>query len=65
MAIVRLTCCIVQEASGIEDYETLDLYQQSLGELLLALAGKNLTSCNSQSCSTDPKPHPGMATVAI
>ncbi|XP_060780143.1 serine/threonine-protein kinase ULK3 isoform X1 [Neoarius graeffei] len=31
---------VVKEASGIEDYETLDLYQQSLGELLLALAAE-------------------------
>ncbi len=30
----------VQEESGAEDCDTLDLYQQSLGELLLALAGK-------------------------
>uniref|UniRef100_A0A3P8XTI5 Serine/threonine-protein kinase ULK3 n=1 Tax=Esox lucius TaxID=8010 RepID=A0A3P8XTI5_ESOLU len=28
-----------QEESGMEDNDTLDLYQQSLGELLLALAG--------------------------
>uniref|UniRef100_A0A8C7U3G0 Serine/threonine-protein kinase ULK3 n=1 Tax=Oncorhynchus mykiss TaxID=8022 RepID=A0A8C7U3G0_ONCMY len=28
------------EENGIEDYDTLALYQQSLGELLLALAGK-------------------------
>lgn len=48
MGTVRLTCCIVQEACKMEDYETLDMYQQSLGELLLALAGKNLTFCNSQ-----------------
>lgn len=30
----------MQEESGAEDHDTLDLYQQSLGELLLALAGK-------------------------
>uniref|UniRef100_A0AAY4DK02 Serine/threonine-protein kinase ULK3 n=1 Tax=Denticeps clupeoides TaxID=299321 RepID=A0AAY4DK02_9TELE len=29
--------------AGMEDYDTLDLYQQSLGELLLALAGKKGT----------------------
>ncbi|KAI5097963.1 serine/threonine-protein kinase ULK3, partial [Silurus meridionalis] len=32
---------VAKEASGMEDFETLDMYQQSLGELLLALAGKN------------------------
>lgn len=37
--------CVLQEESGLEDYETLDLYQQSLGELLLALAGKSLFLC--------------------
>ncbi|MCJ8733110.1 hypothetical protein PDJAM_G00219210 [Pangasius djambal] len=31
---------VAKEACGIEDYETLDMYQQSLGELLLALAAE-------------------------
>uniref|UniRef100_A0A3B3Q8C3 Serine/threonine-protein kinase ULK3 n=1 Tax=Paramormyrops kingsleyae TaxID=1676925 RepID=A0A3B3Q8C3_9TELE len=33
------------EESGMEDWDTLDLYQQSLGELLLALAGKRPPEC--------------------
>lgn len=37
----------------MEDYETLDMYQQSLGEMLLALAGKTLTFYNSQRCSRE------------
>lgn len=57
------TLLIIQEEHGLEDYETLDMYQQSLGELLLALAGKNLTLCNRK--WTEPKLHPCMVTVAI
>ncbi|XP_056333980.1 serine/threonine-protein kinase ULK3 [Danio aesculapii] len=33
-------CCNEREESGAEDYDTLDLYQQSLGEMLLALAAE-------------------------
>lgn len=30
----------LQEESGLDDHEALDAYQQCLGELLLALAGR-------------------------
>uniref|UniRef100_A0A8C1J8Q2 Serine/threonine-protein kinase ULK3 n=1 Tax=Cyprinus carpio TaxID=7962 RepID=A0A8C1J8Q2_CYPCA len=39
-ALEVASTAVAQEESGAEDYDTLDLYQQSLGELLLALAGK-------------------------
>uniref|UniRef100_A0A8C2BVE9 Serine/threonine-protein kinase ULK3 n=1 Tax=Cyprinus carpio TaxID=7962 RepID=A0A8C2BVE9_CYPCA len=39
-ALEVASTAVAQEESGAEDLDTLDLYQQSLGELLLALAGK-------------------------
>uniref|UniRef100_A0A8C9TVW4 Serine/threonine-protein kinase ULK3 n=1 Tax=Scleropages formosus TaxID=113540 RepID=A0A8C9TVW4_SCLFO len=34
---------VAKEEGGLEDWDTLDMYQQSLGELLLALAGESTT----------------------
>uniref|UniRef100_A0A8C7SDQ8 Serine/threonine-protein kinase ULK3 n=1 Tax=Oncorhynchus mykiss TaxID=8022 RepID=A0A8C7SDQ8_ONCMY len=39
-ALELASTAIAMEENGIEDHDTLALYQQSLGELLLALAGK-------------------------
>ncbi|XP_067246795.1 serine/threonine-protein kinase ULK3 isoform X2 [Chanodichthys erythropterus] len=39
-ALEVASTAVAQEESGAEDYDTLDLYQQSLGELLLALAAE-------------------------
>ncbi|KAG7333470.1 hypothetical protein KOW79_003605 [Hemibagrus wyckioides] len=39
-ALDLAAAAVAKEASGVEDYETLDMYQQSLGELLLALAAE-------------------------
>ncbi|XP_047678614.1 serine/threonine-protein kinase ULK3 isoform X2 [Tachysurus vachellii] len=39
-ALDLAAAAVAKEASGVEDYETLDIYQQSLGELLLALAAE-------------------------
>uniref|UniRef100_A0A8C6U9X6 Serine/threonine-protein kinase ULK3 n=1 Tax=Neogobius melanostomus TaxID=47308 RepID=A0A8C6U9X6_9GOBI len=38
-ALEMASTAIAKEESGLDDFETLDLYQQCLGELLLALAG--------------------------
>uniref|UniRef100_A0A8C1TYJ7 Serine/threonine-protein kinase ULK3 n=1 Tax=Cyprinus carpio TaxID=7962 RepID=A0A8C1TYJ7_CYPCA len=43
-ALEVASTAVAREESGAEDYDTLDLYQRSLGELLLALAGKSLMS---------------------
>ncbi|XP_026086199.1 serine/threonine-protein kinase ULK3-like isoform X5 [Carassius auratus] len=40
-ALEVASTAVAQEESGAEDYDTLDLYQQSLGELLLALAAES------------------------
>ncbi|KAK2894374.1 hypothetical protein Q8A67_011603 [Cirrhinus molitorella] len=40
-ALEVASTAVAQEESGMEDYDTLDLYQQSLGELLLALAAES------------------------
>lgn len=42
VALWVIELCL-QEESGVEDSDTLDLYQQSLGEMLLALAGECLS----------------------
>ncbi|XP_030622212.1 serine/threonine-protein kinase ULK3 [Chanos chanos] len=39
-ALELAAAAVTREECGMEDYETLDLYQQSLGELLLALAAE-------------------------
>ncbi|KAL1007405.1 hypothetical protein UPYG_G00086340 [Umbra pygmaea] len=39
-ALELASTAIAKEESGMEDHDTLDLYQQSLGELLLALAAE-------------------------
>ncbi|XP_048825282.1 serine/threonine-protein kinase ULK3 isoform X1 [Brienomyrus brachyistius] len=39
-ALEVAAAAVAKEESGMEDWDTLDLYQQSLGELLLALAGE-------------------------
>ncbi|KAK3549180.1 hypothetical protein QTP70_034099 [Hemibagrus guttatus] len=38
---------VAKESNGVEDYETLDMYQQSLGELLLVLAALTRRSMDS------------------
>uniref|UniRef100_A0A673GMF6 Serine/threonine-protein kinase ULK3 n=1 Tax=Sinocyclocheilus rhinocerous TaxID=307959 RepID=A0A673GMF6_9TELE len=43
-ALEVASTAVARKESGAEDYDTLDLYQQSLGELLLALAG-NIDLC--------------------
>ncbi|TRZ03062.1 hypothetical protein DNTS_029718 [Danionella cerebrum] len=40
-ALEVASVAVAREESGAEDYETLDLYQQSLGEMLLALAAES------------------------
>uniref|UniRef100_A0A3B1IPN3 Serine/threonine-protein kinase ULK3 n=2 Tax=Astyanax mexicanus TaxID=7994 RepID=A0A3B1IPN3_ASTMX len=40
-ALDLAAAAVAKEDCGLEDYETLDLYQQSLGELLLALAAES------------------------
>ncbi|XP_031424868.1 serine/threonine-protein kinase ULK3 isoform X1 [Clupea harengus] len=40
-ALDLASAAIAKEEMGEEDYDTLDLYQQSLGEMLLALAAEN------------------------
>ncbi|XP_052008310.1 serine/threonine-protein kinase ULK3 [Xyrauchen texanus] len=40
-ALELASTAVAREESGAEDYDTLDLYQQSLGELLLALAAES------------------------
>ncbi|KAJ7994943.1 hypothetical protein DPEC_G00254770 [Dallia pectoralis] len=40
-ALELASAAMVKEESGMEDHDTLDLYQQSLGELLLALAAES------------------------
>lgn len=39
-ALEVASTAVAREESGAEDYDTLDLYQQSLGEMLLALAAE-------------------------
>uniref|UniRef100_A0A8C1DSA0 Serine/threonine-protein kinase ULK3 n=1 Tax=Cyprinus carpio carpio TaxID=630221 RepID=A0A8C1DSA0_CYPCA len=40
-ALEVASTAVAREEGGAEDYDTLDLYQQSLGELLLALAAES------------------------
>lgn len=40
-ALEVASTAVAREESGAEDYDTLDLYQRSLGELLLALAAES------------------------